>query len=203
MPISSKLNASALKTRTCNVCSSISSTPMSIDFIFAPTLSAHFLIVIENLTIKMRKDLSIILIFYPAISNDLSSHLHFCLLIFYREHKIKEISSAHAEYNFFLSSLFNLTLDAASEDSTHSTYPTLPERVHLENFRLLSFTSFSKVQMQLLSCIRFNFTLPSSFEYHPILASSSIVGRLLTATAFADSQCYQVKNNSLVDCLIF
>ena len=64
-----------------------------------------------------------------------------------------EVTSIEIENNFLLSSIFKLTLDAVSKDPTHSIYLNSSDKVHSENFRLLSFASHSKVQMQLLSYI--------------------------------------------------
>ena len=54
---------------------------------------------------------------------------------------------------------------------------------------LLSFI-FSKVQTQLLSSIKFNFTSLSTLKFHPILDPLNIVGRFLTLFVHKDSQCF-------------
>ena len=150
---------------------------------------------------KMSKDSSIILILHPTISN-LLPHSYCYLLISYGECKIKGIISAHAKNSFFLSLLSYLTLDTMSKHPTYSIHSTFSESVHLENFRLLPFTSSSKVQIELLSCFKFNFTSSSTLKIHSILAPIDIMGRFILATMCSGSQCLQVKNILLVDSLL-
>ena len=150
---------------------------------------------------KMSKDLSIIFILHPTISNDLSSCYYFHSLTTYGESNAVGVIPMRRENNFFHSSLFNLILDATPKNPTHFIYLTSSECSFKENFRL-RFTSFSKVQMQLLSCIKFNFTSLFTFKIHPILIPSEIAGRFILATICADSQFHQVKNILLVDSLL-
>ena len=58
---------------------------------------------------------------------------------------------------------------------------------------LLSFI-FSKVQTQLLSSIKFNFTSLSTLKFHPILDPLNIVGRFLTLFVHKDSQCFHASS---------
>ena len=85
--ISSKLNFTMLKNRLCKLYYPISSALMSIHFIFAPTLNLPFLVVTENYTFKIKKDLLIIFILHVTISNDLLLHFYFYLLIFIKSAK--------------------------------------------------------------------------------------------------------------------
>ena len=97
--------------------------------------------------------------------------------------------------------MLDTTLASRSKCLTYHVYFTASEKVLLKNFRLPSFTLPSKVQIQLLSCVKSNFASSSTFKHHTILFSS-IMERFFTTTTFKDSQCHQDKNILPVDYLI-
>ena len=105
------------------------------------------------------------------------------------------------ENNLLLPVIFITTLASKSKVFAHYIYFIISEKVLLENFRLPSFTLPSKVQMQLLSCIKSNFTSLSTFKYCAILPFLNIAERFFAMTTFEDSQCHQDNNNLLVDYL--
>ena len=164
---------------------------MSIHSCFESAFNLPYLTAIDNHSIKMSKDSPIIFILYSTISNDPSSYSYFYVTIFYGENKTIGINFTHAECNFLF---LVVTSDARLKDPTHFTHLTLSKNICAQNFRIASFTSHSKVRMQLLSCININFALPFTFAFYPILDSSDIVGRFITANIHTDSQCRQVKN---------
>ena len=98
--------------------------------------------------------------------------------------------------------MFGTTLALRSKYLAHCIYFTVSKKVLLENFRILSFTLPSKVQIQLLSCIKSYFASLSTFKYYTILIFLNIAERFFTVTTFEDSQYYQDKNVLLVDYLI-
>ena len=71
----------------------------------------------------------------------------------------------HVENNSLLSLLFSSTLDAMPKDPAYYICLTSSENIFKESFRSPPFASFSKDQMQLLSCFKFKFAVSSAFDF--------------------------------------